>query len=493
MQGNGGRFGVGILILAGFGLAAPTEGQIPSFADANLALGQDDFDSISFAIPPDATAVYEPESVAVDPTTGKVFVADSSIHRILRFSSMEALANNAPAEIAIGQFEFSDSDPNHGGSVSRDSLFHPESVFVDSGGRLWVADSGNNRVLIYAAASAIAFNGPLASVVFGQPDFESRGGGFGAANMSNPTGVWLDDDNHLWVADSGNNRVLRFDDAPFNLSNGVAADAVLGQPGFITNGSGLSATALESPADVAVDSTGTLWVADRGNNRVVGYSGAGSLSNGAAADRFFGEPSLTSSTSLIGAQGLDSPISVDVDAFGALWVADQGNNRVVRYDDVATKNNGFFADAVIGQSGFLDSSAGLAANRFDDPRDASVDAAGNLWIADFNNARVLQFLRPAPPPVPDTEPPVVSVLGPKTIDSLRKRVAIRGTATDESEIASVDVKVSRGATVKKVKSGARWKVVLIVTKDRGRVVAKIRLEDEVGNRSRFSRVTIRRR
>lgn len=71
---------------------------------------------------------------------------------------------------------------------------------------------------------------------------------------------------------------------------------------------------LDDPTDVAVDSDGTLWIADRNNNRVLGFSNAAGLGNTTPqADRFFGEPSLNSNTSLIGAQGLDFPVSVQVE------------------------------------------------------------------------------------------------------------------------------------------------------------------------------------
>ncbi len=103
---------------------------------------------------------------------------------------------------------------------------------------------------------------------------------------------------------------------------------------------------------------------------------------------------------------------------------------------------------------------------------------------------------PATPPAPsaDTIPPELAIRGRKTIETLRKRVVIRGTASDASGIAKLDVK-ARGAKVQKAKvlSGDRFKVVLRVSKDRGRVIVKLRAIDDANNRSKSSKLRILRR
>jgi|SRR5579859_5413042 len=110
--------------------------------------------------------------------------------------------------------------------------------------------------------------------VFGQPDFSQHGvndGGLSAASLDEASGVALDRQGNLYVADEFNNRVLEYD-AP--LSSSMAASRVFGQPSFITNtvnNGGLSAASLNSPSRVAVDAQGHLYVADSGNNRVLEY------------------------------------------------------------------------------------------------------------------------------------------------------------------------------------------------------------------------------
>jgi hypothetical protein len=122
---------------------------------------------------------------------------------------------------------------------------------VDAAGRLWVADTLNNRVLRFDDAAAKP-NGAPADGVLGQPDFVSRDAATGSG-LNAPFGVEADSAGRVWVADHSNNRVLRFD--------GAVADIVLGQPDFSSGNATTSATGMLFPRATAVDSAG-LWVAD---------------------------------------------------------------------------------------------------------------------------------------------------------------------------------------------------------------------------------------
>jgi hypothetical protein len=256
---------------------------------------------------------------------------------------------------------------------------------------------------------------------------------------------------------------------------------------------------LEQPIGISVDGNGTLWVADSNNGRVLGFENAATLGNGPAASRVLGQINFTFDLNGSGSNRFNGPSSVSVDAFGALWVCDPGNNRVLRFDNPNSGEVLPDADAVLGQPDLDGSSSGLAANRLDLAFGATIflEPSGSLWVADVDNLRVLRFTRPVDPAVvvADTTRPKIKVRGRRSIETLRKRVVFRGTATDASGIAEIQVKTRKGAKAKKVKlrSRDRWKVVLRVTKDRGRVVVKFRAVDEVGNRSSFKRVRILRR
>ncbi len=194
-----------------------------------------------------------------------------------------------------------------------------------------------------------------------------------------------------------------------------------------------------------------------------------------------------------------SPTGVQIDSDGDLWVCDRGYSRVLRFIDAANKSDGANADAVLGQIDFDSTDSGTSAIKLSAQFLSSLflDALGNLWTTDHINNRVLRFTRPVaptPPPTvtPDTIRRDLDVRGRKTIETLRKRVVIRRTASDDTAISEIIAK-ARGAKLKKVRGTTSWKAILRVTKDTGRVVVKIRSVDPSGNTSRVSRVRILRR
>jgi hypothetical protein len=155
-----------LLVLALFAqvvsTAAFTNGQA-----ASLVLGQTNFTSSTVATT--ASGMNQPTGLAVDPTSGKVFVVDYSNDRVLRFASGAALLAGAAAEAVLGQPNFTSHD--FGTTASLMSL--PFGVAADSAGRLWVSDFNNNRVLRFDGAASKP-NGASADGVLGQSNFTSN-------------------------------------------------------------------------------------------------------------------------------------------------------------------------------------------------------------------------------------------------------------------------------------------------------------------------------
>jgi len=202
------------------------------------------------------------------------------------------------------------------------------------------------------------------------------------------------------VADDDNNRVLIYS---LPLTTGQAADVVLGQGGFTTATNGVTAATLSAPGTIAMDRAGNLYVAEDGNCRVTQFQPP--FSTGMSASVVFGQPNLTtgncaaatSASSLGNALGLDQVFGVAVDRFGNLWVADSGSSRVLEYQQPFS--NGMAATLAIGQANLTSGSAnqGGAAptsSTLSDPAYPVFDRAGNLWIADFLNNRLLGFKPP---------------------------------------------------------------------------------------------------
>jgi sugar lactone lactonase YvrE len=227
-------------------------------------------------------------------------------------------------------------------------------VAVDKSGNVYIAD--------YTASRVMEYNDPLgpgppnvtANLVFGQGssgiDFtvsSCNGGGEinrfhpSATGACYPEGLTVDSDGDLWVADTANNRLLEYTTP---LTTDVTADLVLGQSDFTHNklnrtkdkavdfGIGVGEPAI----GMAVDPLNHVYVADYLNSRVLGWRNAAALGSGEPADLVIGQPDFNSylvnqvaNTPTAGT--LNLPAAVGADGAGNLYVADYGNNRMLEY------------------------------------------------------------------------------------------------------------------------------------------------------------------
>ena len=193
--------------------------------------------------------------------SGELWVSDYIASRVLRYSSAAAFANGEAANLVLGQSSFTAASCNRGGSPAANTLCSPIGVAVDQAGRLYVTDNSNNRLLVYRPPFT---NGMDATWVVGQADFSGAADepGRDAGCRHVVRAAW-----HrarlarlpVFVADSGNNRVLAYQ-AP--LVTGAAAYRVFGQAGFTTNASATTATGMNFPEGLAIDKDDNLWVAE---------------------------------------------------------------------------------------------------------------------------------------------------------------------------------------------------------------------------------------
>jgi len=305
---------------------------------------------------------------------GALFVADTSNHRVLGFAGVPA-ADGASASFVLGQADFTHHHPNDDdqdgvadAAPSARTLSGPTKVVV-SQGRLFVADSGNHRVLVWDSIPASSF--VPADHVVGQVDFthaaadDEDGDGApdatpSARTFNYPSGLEVAD-GLLYVVDTNNNRVLIWESIP--QSNGVPADRVLGQNDFASNAPGTSDVQLRGPGDVAVGG-GHLYVADTLNHRVLVWNVAPPPFG--LADWVLGQPQFTTMLSAAGSTGMFWPTALHA-SDAQLFVADYGNNRVLVFDVLPTSIQPP-ADRVLGQSTF----ANVTPN--DDDQDGTQDA-----------------------------------------------------------------------------------------------------------------------
>jgi len=369
---------------------------------ADRVLGQPDFSTVTVntgGVGPNS--LEYPYDVEVDPQTGRVFVADSGNHRVLSWPDLTGLAAGAPADLVLGQPNFTTDTANNGGP-SASSLYAPTGVATDAEGNLFVADYDNHRVLVFRPPFS---SGMAASLVIGQPNFSSNtanNGGLSASSLASPYYLAVDSGGNLYVTDTGNNRALVYLDP---LGTDQAADLVLGQPDFTTNSpnnGGRSERSLSGPAGIAVDSQDNVYIADESNNRVLVYERP--LKKDTLADRVFGQPIFTSGDPNhggISASSLNRPYGVALDAYDNLFVTDTENHRTLAFFTSLALD--VKADRVFGQADFesnTPNAGGPSEVTLNYPVSPVVDKHGNLYLADTGNNRVLVYDRPTPNPTP---------------------------------------------------------------------------------------------
>ncbi|MBI3072606.1 MAG: NHL repeat-containing protein [Deltaproteobacteria bacterium] len=368
-------------------LAAPLE--------ATSVLGQPNM--TSSAPGAGASGLSSPYGLAAAADAGLLFVADRGNNRILVFDITTLDAGKAAIAV-LGQSDFNGTSPDSG----TNRLNQPVGVAYDDTRQwLYVGDSYNNRVLVFDVAAIDA--GENAIAVLGQPSFAANGAS--ASTMNGPGGVALTNDvqKRLYVADNGNHRVLVYDS--YEVDAGELPIAAIGQPDFATVTGGTSAVSLSFPRDVVTHVTPSrqwLFVGEAANNRVTGFdiTNAGSITTGMDASVLLGHVSkgapVFTSDCANGPNdiGFDDPRGIAIDLDGhRLFVVDRGRNRVLVFgigDDNATITRN--ASSVLGQVNFASCGYGTSARTLNRPNDVAYDPKGNrLFIADEQNYRVVVF------------------------------------------------------------------------------------------------------
>jgi uncharacterized protein (TIGR03437 family) len=237
--------------------------------------------------------LYSPTGVALDTsvTPPRIYVADTNNNRVLAWKDAVGFKNGAMADLVIGQLDFFSTGangPGRTGSTMSTGFTAPTGLAVDQDtGDLYVADSGNNRILRFK--KPFTTPPPDPDLCIGQNSFNTISPNLGAATpaangiaLNTGSGyfigaITLDAQHNLWLADAGNNRVLRYkaaDVAAGGFATKISADLEIGQLDFVSRQQNLPVTAagvltmnqLNIPAAIAFDAAGRLYIADSDGN-----------------------------------------------------------------------------------------------------------------------------------------------------------------------------------------------------------------------------------
>jgi alpha-tubulin suppressor-like RCC1 family protein/sugar lactone lactonase YvrE len=260
-----------------------------------------------------------------------------------------------------------------GGHASLALLSNVHGLAIDQHGDLYIADASNLRIRKVTMATGIITTVAGGGSGSGPGD----GGPATAAVFGYVAGLALDGSGDLFIADHNDHRVRRID-AVTGIITTVAGDGTWGPGG--DNGPATAAK-LSLPDGVAVDQAGNLFIADSGANTVRRVDAATGVITTVVGDGTYG---YSGDGGLAISASLRSPESVVVDAAGDLLIADYGNSRIRRVD-AAT---GIVTTIAGGLSALLgDGGAAVAAGLYG-PQALALDAAGDLFVADFNHWRI---------------------------------------------------------------------------------------------------------
>jgi hypothetical protein len=260
----------------------------------------------------------------------RLLVVDGGNSRVLIYNNINDLSpTNGAADYVIGQPDMVSNSQNQGGSVGPNTLSSPVKAFFD-GVRLFISDPENFRVLVYNSMP-VSNNAP-ANEVIGQANLYSNvfPETVTSTTLAEPQGLWVDNNQNLYVVDSGNNRTLVYSNIDNLLTDNPTPVAVIGQSSYTSRTSGVSASQYANPFGVCVNNC-QLFISDRGNSRVLVYNTIPTGTTNPPADEVLGQPNMTTGTLP------SSPTAYNFQPYGiqaignSVLVADSLFNRVLEF------------------------------------------------------------------------------------------------------------------------------------------------------------------
>ncbi len=356
-----------------------------------------------------SVAIGQPHRLAADAAGNVYFGSMNSVFKLDTKGVLTVVAGNSRPGFS-----------GDGGPATSAQLNGPEGLAVDSAGNLYIADADNDVVRMVTPGGIIS---TVAGVRI--TGYSGDGGAATEARLSHPSGLAVDKSGNLYIADMENHAIRQV--TPGGLIGTIAGS---GYPGAGGNGAPATASSLAMPYDVAVDSSGNIYILESGNadvrkittdGNIAVYAGHGTSSPGD------GGPATAAS--------LAEPIAIALDSTGNLYITEYYGARVRKVSAdgtistlagtgtsgstgtqtllggpwglaVAPDNSIYVADLPnyvirqIGSSGTINTVAGnglfsyagdggAAANaQFNGPSGVARDAAGNVYVSDTRNSRV---------------------------------------------------------------------------------------------------------
>jgi uncharacterized protein (TIGR03437 family) len=348
---------------------------ISLLAGASIALAQQySISTVAGGAPPATPAaavsvsIGQPGRVALDASGNLYFSGSNCVFKIDAHGTVTLVAGTSRAGFS-----------GDGGLAVNAQLNAPQGIaFAPNGNVVYIADSRNNRIRQVDLLSGIitTFAGTGVISPGGGPSAYGDGGPAVSAQLHLPMGVAVDSNFNVYIADTGDN-TIREVTTDGNIAT-IAGDSFPSYQGD----AGLAISAeLHSPEDVAVDSSGNIYVADTANAYVRKITTDGNI-NYIAGDGtigFAGDGGYATSAGLI------APFALAVDSSGNVYFAENGDSRIRRID---AKSLDISTVAGNGTPGFLGDGSTATNAELNSPTGLALDSSGNLYIADSLNCRI---------------------------------------------------------------------------------------------------------
>jgi hypothetical protein len=293
---------------------------------------------------------YSPTGVAVD-SSGNVYVADQSNNTIRKVTPTASVTTLAGSPGQPG---------SHDGTGSGARFTYPTGVAVDSSGNVYVADRGNHTI------RKVTPTGDVTTLAGSPGQYGSQDGTGSGARFYYPTGVAVDSSGNVYVADQQNHTIRKVTQA------GVVT-TFAGIAGLAGSDDGMPGT-FNDPSGIAVDASGTLYVADQQNQtiRLVTPAGVVTTLAGAAGTNRFQDGTGSSAW-------FNGPTGVAVDSSGNVYVADRDNYRIREVTPLGV------VTTLAGNGGYGSADGPGSAAEFFQPTGVAVDSSGDVYVADSVN------------------------------------------------------------------------------------------------------------
>jgi len=254
-----------------------------------------------------------PQGVAID-HEGNLYIADTYNNRIRKVDS------NGIITTVVGNGKKGYAGDNALATAAK--LRNPVAIVFDNNGHLYIADSGNHRI---RKVTGQRTRKPSANSIIttfagdGRSGYRGDNGLATKARISNPSGLAVDSQNNLYIADTDNHRIRKVDNR--GTITTIAGNGIKGYSG---DGSSATTAKLNGPMGLEIDSAGNLYIADKNNHRIrkvdnegiiITFTGTGK--RGTATDGI-----------LAGVAQINKPTDVALDQYGNLYIADTGNDLI---------------------------------------------------------------------------------------------------------------------------------------------------------------------